>query len=93
MKRIAWHLLMVLLALITSFGMLSLVIITLRYASSIGVVIYLAIAVAILVWSIVRYRRRRQRLFLTYGIALLASAVLLLAGLLAMVILAMRSFT
>lgn len=91
MKRIAWHLLMVLLALITSLGMLSLVIITLRYASSI--VIYLAIAGAVLVWSIVRYRQRRQRLFLTYGIALLASAVLLLAGLLAMVILALRSFT
>ena len=82
-------------ALSAALVMTLLLMATLRYPVFSRVVfgLYLLLPIAILIWSILSHIKRRNTLFLTFGISLLVSTVLSFGLFVVMLIMALRSFT
>ncbi len=94
-KRTVFHVGMVLLALVLAILLTWMFSFTLRigWLSWVGLSLYLLAPVAVLIASIVRFRRRRTALFLTFGISLFAAMVLSLILLMAAIAVALHHFT
>lgn len=85
----------VLSAIITAFILTLVLMLVLRSSTlaTVGFVVYLAIPLVVLIWSIITYIRQRKGLFLVYAITLTLSMIVFFVLLVFIIFMALKSFT
>jgi hypothetical protein len=88
------HSSMVLLALLSVALLFSMMILSFRlHIGVVGMLLYVVISIAILIWSIFRFARRHATLSLTFSISFFIMTILGFIGFIVLIYLALRSFT